>query len=92
MREFESFRNDLTCKNVLAEVVRRVSIAVERYHGRDLPYECLQEEYRLNRPEIMAKVFSFRHPSESSGPSMVHVIDKMTLQDMLQNSMYNMVP
>lgn len=61
--------------NVMAQILNKLAIAIEQHHGRDLPYECRESEYNINRHEILSKVYSCRHASEQYGPTFTHIVD-----------------
>lgn len=60
---------------VMTPVLEKLSMAIEKHHGRNFPYECYERDFSMNRQEILAKAFSCRHASEQYGPTFTHVID-----------------
>lgn len=59
---------------VMTPVLTKLAMAIEHHHGRNLPYECYERDFSLNRHEILAKAFSCRHASEQYGPTFTHVV------------------
>ncbi|XP_017471843.1 PREDICTED: uncharacterized protein CG7065 [Rhagoletis zephyria] len=69
---------------VMTPILKRLAIAIEQHHGRDLPYECIENEFNMNRHEILSKVFSCRHASEQYGPTFTHIIDSKEVDKLIE--------
>uniref|UniRef100_A0A1I8PLN3 Uncharacterized protein n=1 Tax=Stomoxys calcitrans TaxID=35570 RepID=A0A1I8PLN3_STOCA len=74
-RQYIHGLNDRDSVKVMTRVLSKLAIAIEKYHGRNLPYECYERDFSLNRHQILAKAFSCRHASEQYGPSFTHVVE-----------------
>ncbi|XP_054735536.1 uncharacterized protein CG7065 [Anastrepha obliqua] len=70
---------------VMTPILKRLAIGIEQHHGRDLPYECLENEFNINRHEILSKVFSSRHASEQNGPTFTHIIDSKEVDALISD-------
>ena len=76
---------------VMTPVLERLAISIEKHHGRNLPYECYERDFSMNRQEILAKVFSCRHASEQYGPTFTHVIGANEIDEYIKGRQ-NYVP
>lgn len=76
---------------VMTPVLERLAMAIEKHHGRNLPYECYERDFSMNRQEILAKAFSCRHASEQYGPTFTHVIGANEIDEYIK-SRQNYVP
>ncbi|XP_055382303.1 uncharacterized protein LOC129612629 [Condylostylus longicornis] len=85
MKQFKEYKENSAA---MYQIIERICKAIEKYHGRDLPLECVQNDFRANRCEYMEKVFSFRHASEMSGPSFTNIVDKKELQNIINNKTF----
>lgn len=70
---------------VMTPVLAKLSVAIEQHHGRNLPYECYERDFNLNRHEILAKAFSCRHASEQYGPTFTHVVSSKEIDEFINN-------
>ncbi|KAM7363423.1 uncharacterized protein ACRADG_000334 [Cochliomyia hominivorax] len=70
---------------VMTPVLAKLAIAIEKHHGRNLPYECYERDFNLNRHEILAKTFSCRHASEQYGPTFTHVVSAKEIDELIKN-------
>ncbi|KAI8118536.1 hypothetical protein FF38_13451 [Lucilia cuprina] len=70
---------------VMTPVLAKLAIAIEQHHGRNLPYECYERDFNLNRHEILAKAFSCRHASEQYGPTFTHVVGSKEIDEFINN-------
>ncbi|XP_073844750.1 uncharacterized protein [Musca autumnalis] len=78
VRHYRQYMHGLTVTEelkVMTKVLAKLAIAIEKYHGRNLPYECYERDFTMNRHSILAKAFSCRHASEQYGPTFTHVIE-----------------
>ncbi|XP_037805712.1 uncharacterized protein LOC119599870 isoform X2 [Lucilia sericata] len=70
---------------VMTPVLAKLAVAIEQHHGRNLPYECYERDFNLNRHEILAKAFSCRHASEQYGPTFTHVVGSKEIDEFINN-------
>uniref|UniRef100_A0A1I8MKI3 U1-type domain-containing protein n=1 Tax=Musca domestica TaxID=7370 RepID=A0A1I8MKI3_MUSDO len=78
IRHYRQYMHGLTVTEelkVMTKVLAKLARAIEKYHGRNLPYECYERDFSMNRHSILAKAFSCRHASEQYGPTFTHVIE-----------------
>lgn len=95
MRHYRQYMHNLSEKEslrVMTKVLSKLSIAIERYHGRNLPYECYERDFSLNRHQVLAKAFSCRHPCEQHGPTFTHVIDSKEINQFINERSDNSTP
>ncbi|KAL9893757.1 tubulin tyrosine ligase-like 5 isoform 1-T3 [Glossina fuscipes fuscipes] len=68
---------------VMTPVLGKLAVAIEKHHGRNLPYESFERDFNVNRHEILAKAFSCRHASEHYGPSFTHLLDSKEIDQII---------
>lgn len=68
---------------VMTPVLGKLAVAIEKHHGRNLPYECFERDFNVNRHEVLAKAFSCRHASEHYGPSFTHLLDSKEIDQII---------
>uniref|UniRef100_A0A1A9W2R2 Uncharacterized protein n=1 Tax=Glossina brevipalpis TaxID=37001 RepID=A0A1A9W2R2_9MUSC len=68
---------------VMTPVLAKLAVAIEKHHGRSLPYECFERDFNVNRHEILYKAFSCRHASENYGPSFTHILDSKEIDQII---------
>uniref|UniRef100_W8BHM3 Uncharacterized protein CG7065 n=1 Tax=Ceratitis capitata TaxID=7213 RepID=W8BHM3_CERCA len=78
IRQYQQYIHNIPSNEsykVMTPILNKLAIAIEQHHGRELPYECHENEFNINRHEILSKVYSCRHASEQHGPTFTHIID-----------------
>lgn len=71
---------------ILAPILEKLAIAIEKHHGRETSYLCYENSFSKNRQNIISTVFNRRHSSEVLGPSFTHVIDSKDVDLLIDNA------
>ncbi|KAH8417112.1 hypothetical protein KR222_003670, partial [Zaprionus bogoriensis] len=71
---------------VLAPILEKLAIAIEKHHGRENAYLCYEYSFSKNSQNIIANVFNRKHASEAFGPTFTHVIDSKDVDMLIENA------
>ncbi|KAH8383219.1 hypothetical protein KR009_007435 [Drosophila setifemur] len=79
------------CK-VMMPIFDKLAAAIEKHHGREIPYMCYEYYYGKDRHTLISKVFNRGHASELSGPSFTHVVDSKEVDQLIENAKNKLEP
>lgn len=71
---------------ILAPILEKLAIAIEKHHGRETSYLCYEYSFTKSRQNVISTVFNRRHSSEVLGPSFTHVIDSKDVDLLIENA------
>ncbi|XP_064551449.1 uncharacterized protein CG7065 [Drosophila montana] len=77
---------------ILAPILEKLAIAIEKHHGRETAYLCYEYSFTKNRQNIVSTVLNRRHASEVLGPAFTHVIDSKDVDFLVENAITNKLP
>ncbi|XP_037805713.1 uncharacterized protein LOC119599870 isoform X3 [Lucilia sericata] len=60
-------------RDVMNEIVDKLSIEIEKHHSRSLPYTVKLSDYKTRRPDLIAEAYALLHASQNRGPSFSNV-------------------